>query len=60
MILAVLKFGLAAFMIASGVMHFARPGFYERIVPRVLPYKKLIVALSGLCELGLEILGTAK
>jgi uncharacterized membrane protein len=50
-----LKLGLAAFMIAAGVMHFAQPGFYERIVPRVLPYKKLIVAVSGVCELALGV-----
>lgn len=40
-------------MIAIGVMHFASPEPFVRIVPAILPAKKLLVYLSG----GFELLG---
>ena len=40
-------------MVAVGVMHFASPAPFVRIVPEVLPAKALLVYISG----GFEILG---
>jgi uncharacterized membrane protein len=43
---------LAAFFAAAGAMHFARPRFYEAIVPPSLrPYRREVVALSGVAEI---------
>jgi uncharacterized membrane protein len=50
-----LKLLLAAVMILAGVMHFVSPRFYERIVPRVLPWPGLIVRVSGVCEVALGV-----
>ncbi|MDQ6748224.1 MAG: hypothetical protein M3010_09005 [Candidatus Dormibacteraeota bacterium] len=35
----------------SGVLHFVSPGFYRRIVPRVVGHPDQVVALSGAAEL---------
>jgi uncharacterized membrane protein len=51
----VLKILLAAVMILAGVMHFASRRYYERIVPKALPWPGLIVALSGISEIALGI-----
>jgi uncharacterized membrane protein len=43
--------GLAAMMLGSGVLHFAVPGAYERIVPRWLGDRRRVVLASGAAEL---------
>jgi uncharacterized membrane protein len=43
--------GLAALFAVSGVMHFARPEPFVRIVPKALPAKKELVYASGVAEL---------
>ncbi len=42
---------LAAVFAVSGVLHFAMPRPYEKIVPRPLPRKRDLVYASGLAEL---------
>ncbi|HEY3001436.1 MAG TPA: MauE/DoxX family redox-associated membrane protein [Kribbellaceae bacterium] len=42
---------LAGLFAVSGVLHFAMPRPYERIVPKPLPRKKELVYLSGAAEL---------
>ncbi|MDQ4084958.1 MAG: hypothetical protein M3165_03995 [Actinomycetota bacterium] len=42
---------LAALFATSGVLHLVRPGPYERIVPRPLPRKRVLVYASGAAEL---------
>lgn len=42
---------LAIGFAASGLAHFARPGPYEAIVPRPLPYKRELVYASGAVEI---------
>lgn len=44
---------MAAIYIVAGTMHFIRPKMYLRIMPRYLPYPKLLVVLSGLAEIAL-------
>jgi len=43
--------GLVALFAASGVLHFVRPGPFERIVPRGLPHRRALVHVSGAAEL---------
>jgi uncharacterized membrane protein len=53
------RYGAALFWIGAGSMHFARPRFYEAIVPPALARRKhAIVVASGIAELagGLAIL----
>jgi len=42
---------LIAILTTSGVLHFLRPGPFVSIVPRSLPRKKELVAVSGAAEL---------
>jgi len=42
---------LIAILTTSGVLHFVRPGPFISIVPRSLPRKKELVAVSGAAEL---------
>lgn len=42
---------LIAILTTSGVMHFVRPGPFVAIVPRALPRKAELVAISGVAEL---------
>lgn len=42
---------LAALFTVSGIVHFAKPGPYEAIVPRPLPNKRELVYISGAAEL---------
>ena len=46
---------MAAIYIFAGIMHFVKPKAYLRIMPRYLPYHKLLVQLSGVAEIGLGI-----
>jgi uncharacterized membrane protein len=43
--------GIAGLMAGSGTLHLVAPGFYRRIVPRVLGHADAVVAVSGVCEL---------
>jgi len=45
------KLLLAAAMIFAGVLHFASPKGFVRIVPRWLPAPAALVAVSGACEI---------
>ena len=49
---------LAANFVAAGVMHFATPGFFVRIMPPYLPWHLELVYLSGVFEIlgGLGVL----
>lgn len=42
---------LAVIFAGSGVGHFAVPGFFEAIVPKLLPNKRELVYASGVLEL---------
>jgi uncharacterized membrane protein len=44
------KYVLAMFMIAAGIMHFANPAFFLKIMPPYLPLHLELVWLSGVCE----------
>ena len=46
---------MAAMYLFAGVMHFVKPKAYLRIMPRYLPEPALLVALSGIAEIGLGI-----
>lgn len=45
------RWALAAFMAGAGVLHFAIPEFYERIVPKWLGHDRAVVQWSGAAEL---------
>jgi uncharacterized membrane protein len=51
-----LLYAMASLFIAAGAYHFVRPKFYLRIMPRRIPWHKLIVNVSGACEIILGIL----
>jgi len=42
---------MAAVYIIAGIMHFAKPRLYMRILPGYLPGHKFLVAFSGLAEI---------
>ena len=46
---------LGSMYVIAGVMHFVFPKSYLRIMPRYLPYHKVLVLLSGLAEILLGI-----
>ncbi|WP_460574506.1 DoxX family protein [Hymenobacter coalescens] len=48
--------GLSALMLTAGVMHFAEPRPFVRIVPPQLPAPEALVYLSGAAEIGLGLL----
>ena len=50
------KYLLAIFMITAGIMHFANPDFFLKIMPPYLPLHKELVLLSGVFELVLGVL----
>ena len=52
---AISKFILAIFIISAGVMHFANPEFFMRIIPPYLPFHSELVMVSGVFEI---LLGT--
>jgi uncharacterized membrane protein len=47
----ILLYVMAAFYVAAGVMHFARPEFYVAIMPPYLPWHLELVYLSGVAEI---------
>ena len=48
--MTVLRSALAAFMVFAGVMHFARPRPFVKIVPAWMPWPRAAVAVSGVAE----------
>jgi uncharacterized membrane protein len=44
------RLGLAAFMVAAGLLHFVIPASYQRIVPRLIGHARALVAISGVIE----------
>ena len=50
------KCTLAIFMIVAGIMHFANPAFFLKIMPPYLPFHKELVLASGGCEVLLGVL----
>lgn len=51
MMLMALRWLLAGLMTFAGVMHFASPKGFVKIVPRWLPAPRALVAVSGLFEI---------
>ena len=47
---------MAFFYIAAGIYHFLNPGFYEPIMPSYIGYHKLLISVSGVCEILLGLL----
>lgn len=47
---------LSAFMILAGVMHFAQPNFFLKIMPPYLPLHYPLVLLSGAFEIALGVM----
>lgn len=43
-------YGIAVLFITAGILHFVAPSMYVRIMPRLLPYPKELVYLSGAFE----------
>ena len=48
-----LKTLLGLLFLVAGSLHFLYPAPYVRIVPPYLPFPRLLVAVSGVCEMGL-------
>ena len=42
-------------MVVIGALHFLDEEFFVRIVPKALPYPRVLVGISGVCEIGLGI-----
>jgi len=42
---------MAIVYIIAGVLHFLKPEFYLKIMPRYLPYHLELVYISGVCEI---------
>src|ERR671917_1980919 len=47
---------LAAFMVGSGITHFAAPGYFHELVPSWLPARSAVVAVSGLADIAVGVL----
>ena len=50
------KYLLAIFMIGAGIMHFANPAFFLKIMPPYLPFHYNLVLVSGVFEFLLGVL----
>lgn len=50
------KYLLAMFMIVAGIMHFATPAFFLKIMPPYMPLHTELVLVSGVFEVLLGIL----
>ena len=46
---------MAGMYVFAGLMHFVKPKAYLRIMPRYLPYHKVLVSWSGIAEVLLGI-----
>ncbi|QLB12704.1 putative membrane protein [Bisgaardia hudsonensis] len=55
-LLVILRYLLAIFMINAGLQHFLTPEFYLAFVPRFLPFTEFFVFFSGVIEIILGIL----
>ena len=53
---AISKYLLAIFMITAGIMHFANPAFFLKIMPPYLPFHYNLVLVSGVFEFLLGVL----
>jgi len=53
---AISKYLLAILMIVAGIMHFANPAFFLKIMPPYLPLHKELVLVSGVFEFLLGVL----
>lgn len=49
------RYLLAIFMVYAGIMHFLNPVFYVPFVPEFLPFKAMIISLSGFVEVALGL-----
>src|ERR687897_603518 len=47
---------LAAFMVGSGITHFAAPGYFRDLVPSWLPARSAVVVFSGLADIAVGVL----
>lgn len=47
---------MAGAFVAMGILHFVKPGPFERIVPKPLPHKKELVYASGVAEVAVGAL----
>ena len=47
---------LAAFMVGSGMAHFAAPGYFRDLVPSWVPARSGVVALSGAADIAVGVL----
>ena len=47
---------LAAFMVGSGITHFAAPGYFRDLVPSWLPARSAVVVVSGLADIAVGVL----
>lgn len=47
---------MGVFYVFAGVMHFVKPGFYLALMPPWLPWRRGLVALSGVIEIALGLL----
>ena len=50
-----LKIALGVAFVLAGIMHFAAPAPYVKIMPPVLPFPLFLVYLSGACEVELGL-----
>lgn len=50
-IMITMRYLLALFWIGMGILHFVRPEFYIKIIPRYLPFPSFLVAFSGALEI---------
>ncbi len=55
-IINILRYLLAIFMIYGGVQHFVKPVFYTAFVPSFLPFTKFFVLSSGVLEILLGVM----
>ncbi len=47
----ILAYAMGIFYIAAGIMHFIFPSKYEKIIPKIFPFPKTLVYLSGIAEI---------
>lgn len=51
----VLKYIMGGFFVFAGVMHFAKPKFFLRIIPPILPFKEWINWITGVAEITMGV-----
>ncbi len=55
-IINILRYLLAIFMVYGGVQHFVNPDFYVPFVPSFLPFTKFFILSSGVVEIVLGLM----